>query len=95
MNLKRQFISREMREFRQRFESLSHELKRKEMQIKELQGRIDSGDGCKLHFLLTILVSCIYVLHSLYFNSMRHHTVFPIFSAIQIVCNVYSNLNLY
>uniref|UniRef100_A0A146KPS6 non-specific serine/threonine protein kinase n=2 Tax=Lygus hesperus TaxID=30085 RepID=A0A146KPS6_LYGHE len=36
---------KEMREFRQRFESLSHELKRKEMQIKELQGRIDSGDG--------------------------------------------------
>ncbi|BES88698.1 serine threonine-protein kinase [Nesidiocoris tenuis] len=36
---------KEMREFRQRFEALSHELKRKEMQIKELQGRIDSGDG--------------------------------------------------
>ncbi|XP_014247988.1 serine/threonine-protein kinase Genghis Khan isoform X2 [Cimex lectularius] len=36
---------KEMREFRQRFENLTHELKRKEMQIKELQGRIDSGDG--------------------------------------------------
>ncbi|XP_014282082.1 serine/threonine-protein kinase Genghis Khan isoform X1 [Halyomorpha halys] len=36
---------KEMRDFRARYESLSHELKRKEMQIKELQGRIDSGDG--------------------------------------------------
>ncbi|XP_073988373.1 serine/threonine-protein kinase gek [Rhodnius prolixus] len=36
---------KELRDFRQRFETLSHELKRKEMQIKELQGRIDSGDG--------------------------------------------------
>lgn len=26
---------------------MSHEMKRKEMQIKELQSRIDSTDGCK------------------------------------------------
>lgn len=26
---------------------MSHEAKRKEMQIKELQGRLDTGDGCK------------------------------------------------
>lgn len=26
---------------------MSHEIKRKEIQIKELQTRLDSGDGCK------------------------------------------------
>lgn len=26
---------------------MSHELKRKDMQIKELQARLDTGDGCK------------------------------------------------
>lgn len=41
------YVFREMRDFRARYENLSHELKRKDMQIKELQGRIDSGDGCK------------------------------------------------
>lgn len=38
---------RELRDFRQRFDTLTHEIKRKEMQIKELQARVDTGDGCK------------------------------------------------
>ncbi|KAK0091664.1 hypothetical protein PV326_002890 [Microctonus aethiopoides] len=38
---------KELRDFRQRLDSMSHEMKRKEMQIKELQSRIDSTDGCK------------------------------------------------
>ncbi|KAG7206781.1 hypothetical protein KM043_000694 [Ampulex compressa] len=36
---------KELRDFRQRFDTLSHEMKRKEMQIKELQARLDTGDG--------------------------------------------------
>ncbi|XP_067007456.2 serine/threonine-protein kinase Genghis Khan isoform X3 [Anabrus simplex] len=36
---------KELRDFRQRFDSLSHDVKRKEMQIKELQSRIESGEG--------------------------------------------------
>ncbi|KAJ9576946.1 hypothetical protein L9F63_006472, partial [Diploptera punctata] len=36
---------KELRDFRQRFESLSHDVKRKEMQIKELQTRLESGEG--------------------------------------------------
>lgn len=40
-------IYRELRDFRQRFDTLTHEIKRKEMQIKELQARLDTGDGCK------------------------------------------------
>ncbi|XP_063994907.1 serine/threonine-protein kinase Genghis Khan isoform X1 [Diachasmimorpha longicaudata] len=36
---------KELRDFRQRLDSMSHEMKRKEIQIKELQSRIDSSDG--------------------------------------------------
>ncbi|RZF34758.1 hypothetical protein LSTR_LSTR007810 [Laodelphax striatellus] len=36
---------KELRDFRQRYDSLTHELKRKEMQIKELQNRLESGEG--------------------------------------------------
>lgn len=38
---------RELRDFKQRLDSVSHEMKRKEMQIKELQTRLESGDSCK------------------------------------------------
>lgn len=38
---------RELRDLRQRIDSMSHETKRKEIQIKELQSRLDSGEGCK------------------------------------------------
>ncbi|KZC04323.1 PREDICTED: serine/threonine-protein kinase Genghis Khan [Dufourea novaeangliae] len=36
---------KELRDFRQRFDTLTHEMKRKEMQIKELQTRLDTGEG--------------------------------------------------
>ncbi|XP_076375984.1 serine/threonine-protein kinase gek isoform X3 [Megalopta genalis] len=36
---------KELRDFRQRFDTVTHEIKRKEMQIKELQARLDTGDG--------------------------------------------------
>ncbi|XP_012250949.2 serine/threonine-protein kinase Genghis Khan isoform X1 [Athalia rosae] len=36
---------KELRDFRQRLEVMSHDAKRKEMQIKELQARLDTGDG--------------------------------------------------
>ncbi|KAK9299155.1 hypothetical protein QLX08_007770 [Tetragonisca angustula] len=39
---------KELRDFRQRFDTLTHEIKRKEMQIKELQTRLDAGDGSVL-----------------------------------------------
>ncbi|KAK2586007.1 hypothetical protein KPH14_010577 [Odynerus spinipes] len=38
-------VQKELKDFRQRFDSMSHEIKRKEMQIKELQTRLDTGDG--------------------------------------------------
>lgn len=41
------FRVRELRESRQRFETLAHEVKRKDHQIKELQSRLESGEGCK------------------------------------------------
>lgn len=33
---------------------MSHELKRKDIQVKELQARLDTGDGCKLIYQLTM-----------------------------------------
>ncbi|KAG8039268.1 hypothetical protein G9C98_003575 [Cotesia typhae] len=36
---------KELRDFRQRMDSMSHEVKRKEMQIKELQSRVETNDG--------------------------------------------------
>ncbi|XP_078043911.1 serine/threonine-protein kinase gek isoform X1 [Augochlora pura] len=36
---------KELRDFRQRYDTVTHEIKRKEMQIKELQARLDTGDG--------------------------------------------------
>jgi hypothetical protein len=40
-------ISRELRDFRHKFEILSHDMKGKESQIKELQSKLESGEGCK------------------------------------------------
>lgn len=39
---------RELRDYRQRNESLNLDLKRKEKQIKDFQNRLDS-EGCKLN----------------------------------------------
>lgn len=41
------YFFRELRDFKQRLDTMSHELKRKDMQVKELQARLDTGDGCK------------------------------------------------
>ena len=39
-----------MKEFKSRVDSYSREMMRKDSQIKELQGRIEVGDGCKYYF---------------------------------------------
>jgi len=41
------YVSRELRDSRHKFEILSHDLKGKEAQIKELQSKLESGEGCK------------------------------------------------
>lgn len=48
-------LNRELRDVRQRLDNLSHDVKRKESQVKELQSRLDSGEGCKLKYLLQSL----------------------------------------
>ncbi|XP_033302317.1 serine/threonine-protein kinase Genghis Khan isoform X3 [Bombus vosnesenskii] len=48
---------KELRDFRQRFDTLTHEIKRKEMQIKELQARLDTGDGLWYAILISRLQS--------------------------------------
>lgn len=43
-------LFRDLRDFRQRNDALIADLKRKDKQMKELQNRLDSGDGCKYFF---------------------------------------------
>nr|CAD7392372.1 unnamed protein product [Timema cristinae] len=59
---------KELRDFRQRYESLSHDVKRKEMQIKELQSRLESGEG----FLERPSSQMSYLDHFLKESSTRH-----------------------
>ena len=44
-----------MIEYKGRVESYSREMLRKESQIKELQGRIETGDGCEYLFQIHTL----------------------------------------
>lgn len=42
---------RDQRDLRQRYEMLAQDVKCKEMQIKDMQHRLESGEGCKFFFL--------------------------------------------
>lgn len=42
---------RELRDLRQQYENMAHELKRKDINLKELQTRLETGDGCKCSFI--------------------------------------------
>lgn len=43
-------LHRDLRETRQRFDSVGSEIKRKDNQIRELQQRLEVNEGCKFHF---------------------------------------------
>lgn len=45
---------------------MSHELKRKDMQVKELQARLDTGDGCKYISIDNVRSKKRTKVHSLY-----------------------------
>lgn len=49
-------LCRDLRETRQRFDSVGSEIKRKDLQIRELQQRLEVNEGCKYY---TIIVFCI------------------------------------
>jgi hypothetical protein len=46
------FFIRDVREYKSRVESYSRELLRKEAQIKELQNRLENGEGSESAFFL-------------------------------------------
>ena len=50
-----------MVEYKGRVSAYSQEVMRKESQIKELQGRIDTGDGCE-YLLIFLLLSSYFSL---------------------------------
>ena len=45
-----------MMDYKGRVESYSREMLRKESQIKELQTRMETGDGCKYHLSSSLLL---------------------------------------
>lgn len=59
---------------------MSHELKRKDMQIKELQARLDTGDGCKY-----ILINNV--------RSKKYTKLCLLYRYENIVSTLYSNCN--
>ena len=54
------YVSRELRDSRHKCEILSHDMKAKEAQIKELQSKLESGEGCK-YIIFCILFIAISV----------------------------------
>ena len=67
-----------MKEFKSRVDSYSREMLRKDSQIKELQGRIEVGDGCKYLF---------------YFINYTEINIFHYFSSTLIIISNRSFLN--
>lgn len=41
------YFARDLRETRQRYDSVGNDIKRKDNQIRELQQRLESNEGCK------------------------------------------------
>lgn len=48
------FYYRELKETRQRFDSQGVEIRKKENQMKEMQAKLEQGEGCKLQSKSTI-----------------------------------------
>lgn len=44
------YFFRELRDIRQRFDAVLLDVKRKDATIKEMQSRLESGEGCKYSF---------------------------------------------
>ena len=69
---------RDMKDYKSRVESYSREMLRKDSQIKELQGRIETGDGCKYYitfhlttsYLLTLIKQWLFSSYILRLNSI-------------------------
>ena len=57
-----------MIEYKGRVESYSREMLRKESQIKELQGRIETGDGCEYTVNIIVFHHTVGIIDLTYFN---------------------------
>ena len=75
-----------MIEYKGRVESYSREMLRKESQIKELQGRIETGDGCEYFFRFDAvndsigIILFLYLIMKLLFHNINiknFHAFFP------------------
>lgn len=56
MKLMLMIVCRDLRETRQRFDSVGSEIRRKDNQIRELQQRLEVNEGCKFHFFFHLFI---------------------------------------
>ena len=62
------YCHRDVRDYKSRIDAYSREMLRKEAQIKDLQTRVDNGDGSKLFVAFFILYCSQY-----FVRKIRHH----------------------
>lgn len=83
---------------------MSHELKRKDMQIKELQARLDTGDGCKYILIDNVksktctqnFIYCIlweYCFFTLYLKVVVVHDMYLICGCVNLYSSIEHVLN--
>lgn len=89
------FFFRELRDFKQRLDTMSHELKRKDMQIKELQGRLDTGDGCKYTSIDNVKSEKCIKVRSLYRYENIASTLVSQVAAVHVIYLICRYVDLY
>jgi hypothetical protein len=91
-----ELICRELRETFQRLDSFAQEVKRKDGKMKELQQRLEAGQGCKLLFRLFSI--SFFFLHSISYTQGGRYPSLQTESAVKVFwkasCLVLRNLVL-
>lgn len=55
------YSCRDLRETRQRFDSVGSEIKRKDLQIRELQQRLEVNEGCKCRTIIFYFIFLYFI----------------------------------
>lgn len=80
------YLCRDLRETRQRFDSVGGEIKRKDNQIRELQQRLECNEGCKCCLIYSFF--SIYFIFSFYSRLLLFFVKF-LFSSRVIYIHIY------
>ena len=85
--MKHNSFSRDTRDYKSRIEAYSREMLRKEAQIKDLQSRVENGDGSKFLFL-----NILSFLEAFYQNKCPNRTIFHFTLMIMVGMAMKNNL---